>query len=94
MKEIKNWEALILKNGEYQKALPLPGCFISGELDGKNVIIQTINVDFSKLMIEDINNVFYFLDGAKPSYLELLEEAIEFSKEKNKNHTEKNETQR
>ena len=91
MKEIKNWEPLILKDGKYQKGLPLPGCYISGELDGKNVIIQTINIDFSKLIIEDVNNIFYLLDGAKSSYLELLEDLIEFSKGKNFENTNENE---
>lgn len=94
MKEIKNWEALILKDGKYQKALPLPGCFISGEMDGKNIIVQTINIDFGKLIIEDINNISYFLDGAKPSYLELLEDLIEFSKKKNLNQTKEKENER
>ena len=94
MKEIKNWEALIFKNGEYQKGLPLPGCYISGELDGKEIIVQTIDIDFSKLIIQDINNIQYFLEGAKPSYLELLSDLIEFSKSKNLNQHKDNENER
>ncbi len=94
MKEIKNWEPLILKDGKYQKGLPLPGCYISGELDGKEIIVQTINIDFSKLVIEDIDNNFYLLDGARPSYLELLEDLIEFSKRKNLNQFKDNEIER
>lgn len=94
MKEIKNWEPLILKDGKYQKGLPLPGCYISGKLDGKEIIVQTINIDFSKLVIEDIDNNFYLLDGARPSYLELLEDLIEFSKRKNLNQFKDNEIER
>lgn len=94
MKEIKNWEALVLKDGEYQKGLPLPGCYISGDLDGKEIIVQTINIDFSKLVIEDKNNVLYLLDGARPSYLELLEDLIEFSKRKNLNQTKAKDNER
>ena len=90
MKEIKNWEPLILKDGKYQKGLPLPGW----ELDGKEIIVQTINIDFSKLVIEDIDNNFYLLDGARPSYLELLEDLIEFSKRKNLNQFKDNEIER
>lgn len=91
MKEIKNWEALILKDKKYQKALPLPGCYISGELDGENILIQAINIDFSKLIMEDKKNNYYLLDGAKPSYLELLVDLIGFSKKKNSNQTKDNE---
>lgn len=91
MKEIKNWEALCYKNGKYQKALPLPGCYISGELDGEKVVIKTLMIDFSKLIIQDTNNNYYYLDGAKPSYLELLEDLIEFSKENRSKQTKENE---
>lgn len=91
MKEIKNWEALILKDDKYQKGLPLPGCYISGELDGENVLVHTVNIDFSKLIILDTNNNYYLLEGAKPSYLELLEDLIEFSKNKDIKQTNDNE---
>lgn len=91
MKEIKNWEALSYKNGEYRKALPLPGCYISGELDGEMVLIKTLMIDFSKLIIQDTNNNNYYLDGAKSSYLELLEDLIEFSKESKNKQTKENE---
>lgn len=94
MKEIKNWEALVLKDGKYQNALPLPGCYISGELDGNEIIVQTINIDFGKLIIEDTNNILYLLDGARPSYLELLEDLIEFSKGRNSNQIKDNEIER
>lgn len=36
MKEIKNWEAKVLVEGEEKIALPLPGCIILGELDGEH----------------------------------------------------------
>ena len=91
MKEIKNWEALILKDGKYQNGLPFPGCYISGELDGENVLVHTVNIDFSKLIILDTNNNYYLLEGAKPSYLELLEDLIEFSKNKDIKQTNDNE---
>lgn len=58
MKEIKNWEAVICKNGKYERALPLPGCYISGEIDGKKVIIETSMVDLSHLTIRDIRRQF------------------------------------
>ena len=54
MKEIKDWEASSEFNGKYVSTIPLPGCFISGKINGKNIIIETELVDFSKLIIKDI----------------------------------------
>lgn len=54
MKEIKQWEALVNIDGKYISAIPLPGCFISGEIDGKKVLLETELVDLSKLIIKDI----------------------------------------
>lgn len=88
MKEIKNWEALIWKNGKYQRALPLSGCYIAGEVDGEKKIFKISAIDFSKLIIQTVKNEYYLLDGARISYLELLEDLIQFSKE-NKSKKEK-----
>ena len=54
MKEIKEWEAVVNINGKHIRAIPLPGCFISGEIDGKKVLLETEMIDLSKLIIRDI----------------------------------------
>ena len=54
MKEIKEWEAVSEFNGKHVIAIPLPGCFIAGEIDGKKVFLETELIDLSKLIIKDI----------------------------------------
>lgn len=53
MKEIKDWEAVLEFNGKLTRAIPLPGCFIIGEIDGRRISIETDLVDLSKLIIRD-----------------------------------------
>ena len=54
MKEIKEWEAVVIINDKHIRAIPLPGCFILGEIDRRKVFIETDLVDLSKLIIRDI----------------------------------------
>lgn len=54
MKEIKEWEAVVNINDKHISAIPLPGCFISGEIEGRKVFLETEFVDLSKLIIKDI----------------------------------------
>lgn len=90
MKEIDNWEALVKKsNQKYEIALPIPGCYISGEIDGENQIIETIYIDLSSLTVMDTLNEYYQLKEAKHSYLKMLEKYIEYSKQNKRDKEER-----
>ena len=81
MKEIKNWEAVIKdENGNEEIAILLPGCIIKGELDEKNVEIQTIDVDINSLIITSSDQEKYLLVGANRMYLNSLEICIKVGK--------------
>lgn len=91
MKEIDNWEALVKKSDEkYETALPIPGCYISGDINGESQIIETSYIDLSSLTAMDTLNEYYQLKEAKHSYLKMLEEYIEYSKQ-NENKMDKEE---
>ena len=83
MQEIKNWEAKIMIGGVELVGLPLPGCIIEGELEGKKVQKVALDIDMTKLIIlarDDKKR--YLLTGARQSYTELLNQYIEISKTK------------
>lgn len=82
MKEIKDWQAIVILNGKEQIALPLPNCIIKGYLEGEIVKIQAIDIDISKLIAIDPIGEKYILSGAKDTYLNTLNRFIEISKEK------------
>jgi hypothetical protein len=83
MKEIKNWEAKVLVEGEEKIALPLPGCIILGELDGEPVRKTAQDIDMTKLMmIAQEDGHRYRLEGTRQDYVTLLNTYIEFSKTK------------
>lgn len=82
MKEIKNWEALTEdENGSEEIAILLPGCIIKGELEGKLVKIQTIDVDISNLIITGTDGEDYLLFNASKIYLNNIAKCIEIGKE-------------
>ena len=86
MKKIANWEALVKgKNEKYEIAIPIPGCYISGHIEGKETILETSYIDLSSLTAMDLSNNYYQLGNAKESYLKILNEFIEFAKNKEKN---------
>lgn len=83
MKEIKDWEAKVIINGVEQVGLPLPGCFIEGEIEGERVKKEALDIDMTKLiMIAKDDGKRYRLAGARQSYTELLNQYIEISKTK------------
>ena len=82
MKEIKNWEALILKDGKKVTAIPLPGCIIKGELEGEEIEINATDINITSLTVF-AGEQKYRLSGARPSYLGILDNYIEIGKEKN-----------
>lgn len=82
MKEIKNWEAIIEdEDGNESIAILLPGCIIKGELEGKLVRVQTIDVDISDLIITSTIGEEYLLYNASRTYLNNLNKCIEIGKE-------------
>ena len=85
MKEIINWEA-VLKDDEKGKekiALPLPGCIIKGDIEGKMVAIEVMDIDTSNLVIIAPNGLQYLLSGASRNYLKNLEICIQFGEREN-----------
>lgn len=76
MKTIENWEVVEIIDGKEHPGIPLPGCTIKGELDGKNVTIKMIEVNISRLIAIDENEEIYSLSGAKKQYLDVLNNAI------------------
>jgi len=81
MRKIRNWEAIIEdENRNESIAILLPGCIIKGELEGKLVKIQTIDIDISNLIITDINEEKYLLVNANRIYLNNLNKCIEIGK--------------
>lgn len=61
MKEIKDWEAIEeIEDGKKVHAIPLPGCYILGKIDGKDILLKTDFVDLNKLIIRDIRRKFLF----------------------------------
>ena len=82
MKVIENWEAIEIIDNKEVPAIIFPGCKLKGELDGNNVIIDVLDVNLSKLYVIDNKKVKYILSGARQSYIDFLNAAIEFSKEK------------
>ena len=49
MKEIKDWEAIEeIEDGKKVHAIPLPGCYILGKIDGKDILLKTDFVDLNK----------------------------------------------
>ena len=82
MKEIKNWEAIIIdENGNESIAILLPGCIIKGELEEKLVKIQTIDVDISNLIITSSLGEQYLLYNASKIYLNNINKCIQIGKE-------------
>lgn len=76
MKTIENWEVVEIINGEEHTGIPLPGCTIKGELEGKIVAIKMIEVNISRLIAIDEKEEMYSLSGAKKQYLDVLNNAI------------------
>lgn len=86
MKEIEDWQALIKKENEekYEMALPLPGCFLAGRIDGIVKVIKANSIDFSNSTVVSENEL-YKLGKAKEEYLKMLNEYMEYSKQNNHN---------
>ena len=81
MKEIKNWEAIIKdEKGNEEIAILLPGCIVKGEIEEKEVEIQTIDVDISNLIITGSDQKKYLLSGANRIYLNNLETCMKVGK--------------
>lgn len=81
MKKIDDWEALLKNKEKYESGLPIPGCYISGKIDGVTTMVETSYIDLSSLTAMDTSNEYYQLGNAKRSYLELLAGYIEYSKQ-------------
>ena len=81
MKTIDDWEALIKNKEQYEAGILIPGCYISGKIDGVTTMIETSYIDLSSLTAMDTSNKYYQLGNAKRSYLKLLTEYIEYSKQ-------------
>ncbi len=73
------------KNEKKEIAIPIPGCYISGHIEGIETILETSYIDLSSLTAMDLSNNYYQLGNAKESYLKILNEFIEFAKNKEKN---------
>lgn len=85
MKEVKNWEAIIIEQGKDAIAIPLPGCIIKGEIDGEEVRIKAEDINLSTLTIVGSDNEKYRLSGAREEYLGKLNNFIEIGKNKDIN---------
>lgn len=86
MKEVQNWEALIKEeNGDFKQALPLPGCFIKGEIEGNQITLENAYIDFSNFIVTaGSKDEFekYKLGQANQRYIGILNEFIEYAKNK------------
>lgn len=81
MKTIENWEVIEIIDGVEKIAIPLPGCKIRGEIDGVLSTIETSDVNLTRLIVTDTRGEKYILAGAREEYKNLLNSAIELSKE-------------
>ena len=82
MKEIKNWRAILIKDGKEFIAIPLPGCIIEGDLDNEEIKIEALDIDLTALTVITKNNEKYRLSGARQDYLTTLNQFIEIGKSK------------
>jgi len=81
MKEIKNWEAIMIdEKGNESIGILLPGCTIKGEIDEETVKVEVKDVDISNLIITDFNDDKYLLYNASRTYLNTIEKCIDIAK--------------
>lgn len=81
MKEIKNWKALIKdEQGNEEIGILLPGCIIEGEVEGKYIEIETIDVDITNLTVTSTKNELYLLSYVNKEYINILNKCIEIEK--------------
>jgi len=81
MKTIENWEVIEIIDGKEKPGLPLPGCKIRGEIDGDLATIETSDVNLTRLIAVDTKGEIFTLSGAREEYKNLLNSAIELSKQ-------------
>lgn len=97
MEQINNWEAAIKnKQGKYETALPLPGCYVLGEINGQKVIIENSYIDFTSQTVmtnenlqKQMNDIpMYKLGNAREGYLKMLNKFMQYAKENKKQENE------
>ena len=67
MKKIDDWEALLKSKEKYESGLPIPGCYISGKIDGVATMVETSYIDLSSLTAMDTSNAVSYTHLTLPT---------------------------